>query len=453
MDETGSLPYPPGLKGFQLQLHLRQMQRDPLDFLIKTREAFGDVVLFEKGKRRVCWINHPEGIRRVLQDNSSNYTGETIQYNLGAAITGKSLMTSDDPLCFGQPQLDPPAFSHQHPAALDQIINPLVDRLLERWQTAAQNNAILDIESEMMRLTLEVIGKALFSIDLSNPDDRLTAAASTVLNDLTRRTRRLIALPQIFLTPRSVKYQAALSALDATIYNLIAERKQSASKARDMLDLLLHARDKETGQPMSEKQLRDEALTLLVAGHEMVASALTWGWYLLAENPLVWERMRAEIGQVLDRRTPITGSLQDLIYTGWVFDETLRLYPPVWLFTRKAIRTDEVSRHRVDPETLMVLSPYTIHRHPGLWEEPHRFSPMRFSPDQGAKRPPYAYIPFGCESHRCIANIFALNEARLILSRITQHFRLLLPENTSIKVNALITLRPHGGLPMRVIAL
>ncbi|NPV76675.1 MAG: cytochrome P450 [Anaerolineae bacterium] len=450
MDESSFPPYPPGLKGHQLLPHLREMQRNPLSFLMRLQESFGDVVFFEAGKRRACWINHPEGIKRVLQDNSGNYTKDTIQYNMLSTITGKGLLTSDGPLWFRQRRLEQPAFSRQRLAALDQIVLPAVDRLLERWQTAAQNSALLDVDSEMMRLTLEVVGKALFSIDLSDSASRLTAATLTVLDDIVHRVRHPIGLPRFFPTPRNLKFHAALSTLDATIYNLIAERRQNHQRSEDMLGILLTARDEETGQPMSEKQIRDEVITLLIAGHETVASALTWGWYLLAENPLVWERMRAEIAQVLNRRPPKTDDLQDLVYTGWVFDETLRLYPPAWLITRKATQTDEILGYRVDPETLIILSPYTIHRHPKFWEEPGRFAPIRFSPGHEAKRPRYAYIPFGGGPRLCIGNNFALTEARLVLARIAQHFRLFLPESAEIKMDALVTLRPHGGLPMRV---
>lgn len=453
MDESSPLPYPPGLKSRQLLPHLREMQRDPLRFLMKMQETFGDVVFFEAGKRRACWINHPEGIKRVLQDNSGNYTKDTIQYNTLSTITGRGLLTSDGPLWLRQRRLEQPAFSSQRLAALDQIVIPSVDRLLERWQTASKNNVLLDIDSEMMRLTLEVVGKALFSIDLSDSASRLAAATLTVLDDIVHRVRHPIGLPRSFPTPRNLKFHAALSTLDAVIYDLIANRKENDHPGEDMLGILLRARDEETGQPVAEKQTRDEVMTLLIAGHETVASALTWGWYLLAKNPLVWERMRAEIAQVLDQRAPKTGDLQDLIYTGWVFDETLRLYPPAWLITRKTTQADEILGYRLDPETLIILSPYTIHRHPKFWEEPARFAPVRFSPDHETKRPRYAYIPFGGGPRLCIGNNFALIEARLILARITQHFRLLLPESTEIKVDALVTLRPHGGLPMRVVTL
>lgn len=453
MDESSSLPLP-SLKSRQLRSHLREMQHNPLGFLMKMQEAYGDVVCFMPGKRSTCWINHPEGIRRVLQDNSSNYTDETIQYNLRSTITGKGLLPADDPLLVCQRDRRQPVFSHPNPAALEQIVIPPVDRLLERWQTASQNSTLLDINSEMMHLALEVAVRALFSFDLSDPTSHLTANIRTILDEINHRVRHPVGLAKFFLTPRNLKSHGALSALDAAIYNLIAERRQNDQHNEDMLDALINTRDEETGQPVTDKQIRDEVITLLIAIHETVSSTLTWGWYLLARNPVIWERMRAEIVQVLERRTPRTRDLLELVYTGWVLNETMRLYPPVWLTTRQTIQPDEILRHRVDPETLIILSPYTVHRHPKFWEEPRRFAPMRFSAEHVAKRPPYAYIPFGGGSRPCVEDTFTLTGTHLILARITQHFRLLMPpESASIQAEALVTLRPRGGLPMHVAAL
>jgi len=277
---------------------------------------------------------------------------------------------------------------------------------------------LLDIDSEMMRLTLEVVGKALFSIDLSDSASRLAAATLTVLDDIVHRVRHPIGLPRSFPTPRNLKFHAALSTLDAVIYDLIANRKENDHPGEDMLDILLRARNEETGQPVAKSNAMSHDLLMRPRDG---CHASEWG-VSPGKNPKRLGRMRAEIAQVLIKRAPKNRRPARPDYTGWVFDETLRLYPPAWLITRKTTQADEILGYRLDPETLIILSPYTIHRHPKFWEEPARFAPVRFSPDHETKRPRYAYIPFGGGPRLCIGNNFALIEARLILARITQQF-------------------------------
>lgn len=446
-------PSPPGLKGRQLLPLLRTIQQDAPGFLMAMQERFGEIVSFEVGNKRAYFINHPNGIQHILQDNSHNYSKDTIQYNKLAAITGKGLLTSDGPLWLRQRRLEQPAFSPQRLNVLDRVVVPAVSRMLERWEETARHAELLDIDSEMMRLSLEVVGKALFNIDLSASAGHLATATSSVLDNIVNSLRHPIRLPRLFPIRQNLKFQAALSTLDAVIYNLMAERRDRDDLGEDVLGVLLRARDEETGQPLDEKQVRDEIITLLIAGHETVASALTWCWYLLAKHPLVWERMRAETLQTLEGRQPASADLENLTYTGWVFDETLRLYPPTWVITRKVLEADEVMGYHLETGALVIISPYTIHRHPHFWSDPERFAPVRFSIDHEKNRPRFAYLPFGGGPRLCLGRQFALHEAHLILAMVTQHFRLEMPENAGVKADALVTLRPHGGLPMRPVIL
>ncbi|MEJ5202363.1 MAG: cytochrome P450 [Anaerolineales bacterium] len=442
---------PPGFKSYELLFQLNRIRRDTLGFLLDCAAKFGDLTYFEAGKQRAFLVNSADGVRRVLQDNHRAYNKDTIQYNSLAQITGRGLLTSDGDLWFRQRRLEQPAFSRARLNALDGVVVPAVQKMLQRWERYAASGEPVDVDGEMMRVTLEIVGKALFSIDLSTQAHQLTEAVLTVLDHIVYQAQNPVRLPEIFLTPRTVRFRAALSTLDMAVYEMIANRREQADPGEDMLGMLLKARDEQTGQPMSEEQVRDEVITLLIAGHETVASALTWSWYLLAQHSRVWENLRTEVGSVLQDRLPTTADLPNLPYTAQVFSEALRLYPPAWLITRKAIEDDQIGGYPIPRGALIIISPYVIHRHPAYWENPLAFDPERFNEARGKSYPRYAYIPFGGGPRLCIGSQFAQVEATLILAMVTQHYRLELPEGSQVKVDALVTLRPHGGLAMRVI--
>jgi|YNPNPStandDraft_1061719.scaffolds.fasta_scaffold00037_17 cytochrome P450 len=442
---------PPGFKSYELLFQLNRIRRDTLGFLLDCAKRFGDLTYFEAGRQRAFLVNSADGVRHVLQDNHRAYTKDTIQYNALSQITGRGLLTSDGDLWFRQRRLEQPAFSRARLNALDEVIVPAVQKMLQRWEQHAVNNELVDVDGEMMRTTLEIVGKALFSIDLSTQTHQLTEAVLTVLDHIVYQVQNPVRLPEILLTPHTVRFRAALSTLDMAVYEMIAGRREQADPGEDMLGMLLRARDEQTGQPMSEEQVRDEVITLLIAGHETVASALTWSWYLLAQHPQVWEKLHAEVNSVLQDRLPTTADLPSLPYTAQVFSEALRLYPPAWLITRKAAEEDEIEGYRIPKGALIIISPYVIHRHPKYWENPLTFDPERFREAGGKSYPRYAYIPFGGGPRLCIGSQFAQVEAILILAMVTQYYRLELPRGSQVKVDALVTLRPHGGLAMRVI--
>lgn len=442
---------PPGLKSYQLLFQLGRIRRDPLGFLLDCARKFGDLTYFEAGNRRAFLVNSADAIRHVLQDNHRAYNKDTIQYNSLAQITGRGLLTSDGDLWFRQRRLEQPAFSRSRLNALDKVVVPAVEKMLQRWAQHVSSGDLVDVDGEMMRTTLEIVGKALFSIDLSTQAQKLTEAVLTTLDHIVYQAQNPVRLPEVFLTPRTMRFRAALSTLDMAVYEMIAERREQADPGEDMLGMLLKARDEESGQRMSEQQVRDEVITLLIAGHETVASALTWSWYLLAQHPHVWERMRNEVKRVLDGRLPTTSDLPNLPYTGQVFSEALRLYPPAWLITRKAVEADEIGGFAIPAGSLIIISPYVIHRHPVYWDEPLKFEPARFGTEHEKNRPRYAYIPFGGGPRLCIGAQFAQMEAVLLMAMVTQRYRLELPEGVQVKVDALVTLRPHGGLAMRVL--
>ena len=438
----------PGLNSRQLLGQLKRVQSDTLGFLMDCVKTYGDLVSFQAGPTTAVFVNQPEGVRHILQDNARNYSKDTVQYNALSSITGRGLLTSDGDLWFRQRRLEQPAFSRPRLAALDTFVVPAVQRLLDHWETHLPTRQSIDVDQHMMQVTLEIVGKALFSIDLSSQAPALTSAVLTTLDHIVHRARNPISLPAFLPTRRNLRFRAALSTLDAAVYDLMAARQEAGDPGDDMLGMLMKARDEETGQPMSERQVRDEVITLLIAGHETVASALTWTFHLLAANPDARQRLENEVHSVLGGRLPTTADLPNLPYTGWVFSEALRLYPPAWLITRKALAEDQISGHTLAPGTLIILSPYVLQRAPAYWPEPERFLPERFEPSTEKARPRYAYIPFGGGPRLCIGSNFAQIEAQLILALVAQRFRLESDASAAVVADPLVTIRPRGGLHM-----
>jgi cytochrome P450 len=319
--------------------------------------------------------------------------------------------------------------------------------MLDQWKRFAERDQPLDVAAEMVRLTLRIAGQALFNIDLSDETHTVGQAVATVnklLSEYLSAPFPSLSLP----TPRSRRFQAARRTLDQVVHNLIVQRRQQHADTGDLLSMLLLARDETTGQGMSEQQIRDEVMTLLIAGRETVATTLMWTWYLLSEHPEVERRLHSELDEVLGGHLPTVEYLNRLSYTRMVTQEVLRLYPPAWVFGRKAIASDEINGYVIPASSMIVLSPYITHRHPALWEHADVFDPERFAPAQAAGRPHYAYFPFGGGPRICIGNNFALMETQLVLATIAQHYRLRLVPGHPVEPEAFLSLRPRAGLPM-----
>jgi cytochrome P450 len=257
-----------------------------------------------------------------------------------------------------------------------------------------------------------------------------------------------MALPACFPTPRNRQFRRALCELDTFVYRLIDERCQSQHRRDDLLSRLVAARDGETGERMPATQLRDEVMTLFVAGHTTVAATLSWTLYLLAQHPEVERTLQAELATVLEGRSPTARDLPRLAYTRMVIEEGLRLYPPTWLTARMPLEDDEIGGYRIPAQSVVLLSPYVLHRHPAFWEHPERFEPERFSPEQSARRPRFAYFPFGGGPRLCIGQSLAMMKMLLILAMVTQVYQLRLVPGHIVEPQARITLRPRHGLLM-----
>jgi cytochrome P450 len=308
----------------------------------------------------------------------------------------------------------------------------------------------IDAAAEMTRLTLDVATDALFHAHVGGEPTTIARAVSTLLAEINYRFQVPFYPPISVPTPRNRRMRQAIRTLDRAMYGIIEQRRRDGEEGDDLLSMLMAARDEETGAAMSDRQLRDEVITLFIAGHDTTANALTWTFYLLAKYPEADERLRAELDEVLDGAVPTVTDLPKLPYGRMVIEEAMRLYPPAWITDRQAVKEDEILGHRIPAGGHVIISPYVTHRLPTLWENPENFDPDRFSPEQVSTRPRYAYFPFGGGPRQCIGKGMALMEAHLILASVIQRYRLRLATDQPVQSQPTVTLRPRGGLPMTV---
>jgi len=426
-----------------------RIQRDPLAFLLENARQYGDFIHFPLGLWNVYLLTDPALIKHVLQDNNRNYSKNTIQYNTLSIVTGRGLLTSDGETWRQQRRLIQPAFHRRRIAQLGELMVTAAQKMVDRWDTTS---APLDIDAEMMQLSLEIVGQTLFSLDLSQSAGQLTQAVLTTLDYVVYRASTPIAAPLWWPTRRNGRFLAARRLLNNVIAEMVQNRRAQLAAGEqppdDLLTMLLEIRDPESGATMSDQQIRDEIITLLIAGHETVASALTWCWHLLAQHPEIMERLQEELDSVLAGRPPAMTDLAQLPLTRAIFDETLRLYPPAWIITRRAIGPDSLGDSPIPANSLVLISPYVVHRHPDFWPEPEQFDPDRFLSGASDGRPRFAYIPFGGGPRLCIGDQFALTEAQLIIAEVARRGRLALVPDQKVVMEPLVTLRPQHGLWM-----
>ena len=448
-ETTATARVPPGPRGNLVLGSTGDIYRDRLRFVLDVARTYGDVAQYRVAHMKMYQVNHPAGVERLLHDNHRNYSKDVATFGTLKLILGNGLFTSDGDFWRRQRRLAQPAFHRRRVAAFGELMTDATLEMLERWQPRVRRGQPLDVATEFMRLTMEVATRALFSTSVERDVDTISRAITTLLNDVTFRFTFPFYPPLRVPTLRNRRFLAARAALDSFIYRIIAERRRRPGEHDDLLTLLMEARDEETGEGMSDKQLRDEVITLFVAGHETTANALTWASYLLSTHVAVARRLQAEVDEALEGRIPAATDLPRLPYTRMVIDETLRLYPPAWITNRRAIEDDTVCGYRIPADATVSISPYVTHRDPKLWENPEGFDPDRFSPERAAGRPHYAYFPFGGGPRQCIGKGFALMEATLVLALLYQRCEMYLVPGRKVETVALATLRPRYGMWMR----
>ncbi|RMG89300.1 MAG: cytochrome P450 [Chloroflexi bacterium] len=451
------LHHPPGPKGHWLYGTTRAFRRDPLGTMVKMFHEYGDAIRYRFFANLYGYLFfHPEYNKHILLDNNKNYTKMPHpSLQVLRPLLGNGLVTSDGEFWRRQRRLMQPAFHKQRIAEFGAIMTTATEKMLQRWQTAVSADEPLDVAAEMTRLTLEIVGKALFSVDFTGAAHELGEAftkANHLSSELGLKPFSIYTL-RIPFWPSTRRLNRNVQVLHRIVDEMIAVRQANppapgTREANDLLSMLLAARDEETGVGMDDQQLRDELNTLVLAGHETTAVALSWVICLLGQHPEVRTQLEHEVDTVLNGRIPTIDDLPQLTFTRMVIDETLRLYPPAYAIARWGNEPDVIGGYDIPANAVITLSPYITHRHPEFWSEPEKFNPERFSPERKENRHRFAYLPFGGGPRICIGNTFALTEATLILAMITQQFRLELPPNHQIEPEPLITLRPKGGVPV-----
>jgi cytochrome P450 len=427
---------------------LPAVRRDPTGVFMRAALRYGDVAYLKIGPRRGFLITNPADVRHVLQDNARNYHKSPLYSKLRMSL-GNGLLTSEDEFWLRQRRIAQPAFHRQRIAALASVMADAARNTAAEWQAIASRREAVDIGDEMMRLTRIVVLRALLGADLG-PYTASIDHAWTVINQHIGESFWSLGLVDTFRTSKRTEFEAARVVLRGAVDHVISQRRRTPSQDEDLLSMLLTARDDETGEAMTDEQLRVEVTTFLLAGQETTSLALTWTWYLLSQHVWAQRRLEEELDTVLAGRPVEYSDLSNLRYTRMVIDEAMRLYPPAWGFSRQAMADDRLGGFRLPRGWLAFVIPYVLHRLPALWPNPERFDPDRFLPERSVDRPKFVYLPFGAGPRQCIGNHFALIEAHLIVATLAQRYRLHLVPGHRVEPWALITLRPRFGMPMTI---
>jgi cytochrome P450 len=393
-------------------------------------------------------LSHPDHIQHVLQGNFANYR-KGRGYKILKLSLGEGLLTSEGALWQRQRKMTQPSFQGQQVASFVPAMAENSLAMLRRWEENARQGEVFDVVPDFMRLTLNIAAEVLFTTNLEADAESIRQTLDIGRDYSVERAWSIFPPPLSFPTKRNREYRGALANIHGIMDRIIAERRKAPARIADLLTMLMEARD-ESGAPMSDKQLRDEVITLLTAGHETTTLALAWTCFLIATRPDVVERMTAEAA-FLSGRIPAYDDLMRLRYSRMVVEESMRLYPPVWTLARTAVNEDEIGGYRIAARSEILIFPYITQRHPKWWQDPDAFRPERFAPENSAARPRYAYLPFGAGPRTCIGLNFAMTEILVALTLLLQRFRLTLAiAPAEVRPDPSVTLQPRPGVPVRL---
>lgn len=414
---------------------LRDLVRAPHRFFLQLTREYGDIVQYRATPEQAFLVNHPDFVKHVLVSNGRNYNKDThLNKHMLQSVTGQGLLTSENPLWRKQRRLIQPFFHRNYLANFAELMVEATNEMLARVEAYAAQNEPFDIANEMMTLTLNIVSRALFGYDIADHAHRIGEAVNTLVE---------------IGKPKRRRFQEMAQVLDDIVYGLIDQRLAQPHRGQlDLLDMLIQARYEDSGERMEKRQVRDEVMSLLIAGHETTANTLSWLWYLLGQHPEVVEKIGAELDSVLNGRFPTVTDFPQLAYSNKVIKESMRLYPSAWSISRRALADDVIGSYHIPAGAIVALSPYTLHRHPAFWPEPEKFDPERFTPEEEATRHRYAYVPFGAGARKCIGDQFALMESIIIMPMVLQRFQLTLVPDHPVEEHALVTLRAKHGILM-----
>jgi cytochrome P450 len=410
--------------------------RDPFRYLMGLARKHGPVAPYRAGTERAFLVDDAELVKHVLADNARNYSKGTFINEQFKLVVADGLLTLEGPEWRRERRLMQPAF---HLERLNQLGTAMTDAtltMLEHWESLAESGEVIDLTQEMSKLTMTITARSLFGADIAEDVEEVGRQISVGL--------------ALFASPSKPEVIRARDGIVQLVEGMIEARRRTEHGDPDLLTMLMDARDEDTGEPMSDLQLRNEVVTLILAGYETTANSLSWTWYLLSRHPEVLATVRAELASVLGGREPRFRDLGALSYTRRTLDESLRLYPPAWIMGRRALGEDQLADVTIPEGSVLALSPYITHRNPKYWEDPERFDPDRMREGKASLRKPFAYFPFGGGPRLCIGHNMAMLEAQLIIGTIAQRFDMRLVEGHQVVPERLFVLRPKGGLPMTI---
>jgi cytochrome P450 len=437
--------FPPGPKTLIPGGALFAFRRDPIGFLMSAAHEFGDVAHFQAGSQQYFLVNNPEYIKDVLVTHQASFKkGRGLER--AKAMLGNGLLTSEGDFHHRQRRLAQPAFHRDRIARYAGMMVDYADRMQhERWR----EGETLDIAREMMHLTLAIVGKTLFDTETDAEAEQVRQALSESMQRFNRFMLPFAEFLDRLPLPGNRRYRQARDVLDSIIYRIINERRRSGEDTGDLLSMLLTAQDDEgDGGGMTDLQLRDEVITIFLAGHETTANTLTWTWHLLSEHPEIESRLHHELDHELAGRLPTVEDLPHLRYTEMVITEALRLYPPAWIMGRRALKDYQLGPYVVPAGSIVIMSPYVMHHDDRYFPDPFRFDPDRWTPEAKASRPQFSFFPFGGGPRRCIGEGFAWTEAIMVIATLAPRWNLRRAPGHPIALQPLVTLRPRHGIRM-----
>ncbi|GGK98462.1 cytochrome P450 [Nocardia jinanensis] len=421
--------------------------RDPFRYLMDAAARHEGLVRIGPRPLHIYVVSHPDYIRRILVTNAANYPKGSMMAPFRAAL-GNGLVTSEGDYWKRQRRLMQPAFHNEQLQAMESHITGCVERAVERWHHAAEQGVPVDILDEAIQLNVEIVLGALFSTSIDSPRaERLRALTSQVFVGLASKVWTFF-LPRRLPLPGAAAYRRAVTALDTEVYRIITERRATENRPPDLLGLLLDAEDTETGERMSDRQLRDEIFTLFMAGYETTATATTWISYELARNPEIAEAVVGELGRLGVDGPPDFATLPRLEYQRRVIDEAFRLHPPFPIWFRGTLDTDVLGPYRLPKNAKIIVNPHITHRDPRFWADPEKFDPDRFSPERFDSTVRHAYYPFGKGSRICIGERLAVTITQMVVTELVRNFEFTLSEGFEVIPQYVVTCQPKGGLPL-----
>lgn len=433
---------PPGPTGKLITGVMREFNRDTLGFIERCQRDYGDVVRSRFLYLHAYFLYNPADIETLLTTDAKSYRkARSLRSPFFYRLVGNGLVTSEGDFWRRQRRLAQPAFHRQRISSYGDIMVEYATRATAEWKDREHR----DIARDMTRLTLEVVVKTLFNSDVSNDADHVGAMLSEIVKPFAAQATLKWIADNRLPTPGHRRYFNAVSEIDRVVFRIISERRASGTDEGDLLSMLLQAQD-EDGSQMSDAQLRDEVMTLFLAGHETTALALSWSWYLLAKHPEAEKKFHAELDEVLNGRPPEVSDLPKLKYTEMIAKETMRLYPPAYAVGREAIEETEIGGYRVPRGTQLFAFQWVTHRDPRFFERPDEFDPDRWDTEAIQNLPKYAYFPFGGGPRQCIGNYFAMMEIVLLMAAIGQRFKFSLAEGHKVEVLPVLSLRPKNGI-------